>query len=84
MKVDITKYEANKAAIQRWYRSKGQGNLVDFIPMVSCSTMVPCIVVAFYLAEIIGFTPDMISYIQSLIAFYGYTQIVGKPDNCPI
>lgn len=84
MTVDIEKYSVNRAYIKSMYESRFKDDPNRAIGYLASMTMVPCIVVCFYLAEVDGFTPFWIEQINEFIDFYGYTSIENKPENCPI
>jgi hypothetical protein len=83
MIVDLNRYKVQKDIIQRWYLKDG-GDPSKLLAPIANSTMVPCIVIAFYIGEVDGWSPEIRRSIDSLTKFYGYTEIQGKPDNCPI
>jgi hypothetical protein len=83
MIIDLNKYLINKEIIQRWYLDKG-GDPRKLISVLASATMVPCIVIAYYIGEIDGWSPEIRHSIDSLTKFYGYTEILNKPANCPI
>jgi hypothetical protein len=82
MIVDINLYIGSKSFILSWHRRKG--NIDKTISMMPSVTFVPCIAVAIWIGEHDGWTPEIVSRIESIIAFYGYTKINGKPEGCPI
>lgn len=84
MRIDLETYSARREYIHSMYESKYKGDTNRAIGSLAAITMVPCIVIAFYLAEIEGFTPDLIKSINSLIDFYGYSEIQNKPENSPV
>jgi hypothetical protein len=83
MVADLDRYIVQKDVIQRWYlRDKGDPS--KLLSPIANATMVPCIVIAYYIGEIDGWSPEIRRSIESLMKFYGYTEIQNKPDNCPI
>lgn len=83
MKIDINKYRSSKEIVQRWYLTKGNDDLNQAIPTAACFTGIPCLVIIFYLADILGWDDFLVDRANSLIDFYGYTEILNKPDGCP-
>ena len=80
MIVDLTRYEVNKSIVQRFYRAKN--NIYDLgtiISLCATSTRCPCVVIAFYLGEDIGFTSEVIDEINRFVKFYGYSGFIGAP-----
>lgn len=85
MQVDIDTYKLNKQFVSRWYEK----NKFDYSPgqsvsVLSVSTMVPCIVIAYWIGDITGWPPEIIVTIKGLVKFYGYTEILNKPAGAPI
>lgn len=86
MRVDIARYKANKESTQRWYLDKG----VKFedpeycVSMMACSSMCPAIVVAYWIGEVSGWPEIIQETIRRLTAFYGYTEILNKPEGSPV
>lgn len=82
MKVDLNKYIVNKKFVQSFYRQKK--SLYDVgstVGLLATSTGCPCVVVAFYLGEDIGFTEELVAIIGRLVKFYGYTEIIGASES---
>lgn len=57
-----------------WDRDPTQ-TVNDFVSRAALATGVPCIVVAHYLGEHIGFTDDVNKKIKNLMEFYGYENV---------
>lgn len=83
MIVDLNHYLVNKPFIQEWHKDHGKGNPGLTVSILSPATHCPCIVMAFYLSETVGFIPEMVDMIQKLIDFYHYTEINHQPENSP-
>lgn len=56
-------------------------DLGSVIGLLATSTGCPCIVVAFYLGEDIGFSFELVGIINRLGNFYGYTEFIGAPES---
>lgn len=84
MHIDIGLYEASRHIVINWFHTKGGKDIKRTISMMSSSTHVPCIVVAYWLGAETNWHPDVISSIKGLVAFYGYTSITNKPPGAPI
>ncbi len=82
MVIDLNKYTVNKAFVIQWYKDNGK-DAEATISIMACSIMVPCLVLAFYLAEEIGFTEELIRKIDILIKFYGYKKILNQQSDSP-
>lgn len=84
MHVDIALYEKSKHHAIDWYVSKGGGDISRTIGMVSSFTMVPAIVVAYWLGEHTNWHPDAVRSIRRLQDFYDYSEILNKPPGAPL
>lgn len=84
MRIDIDTYSANKKFVIDWFHSKGGKDIGRTISVMASATMVPCIVIAYWLGEETNWDKIAIERIQGLIDFYGYTQIDNKPKGSPI
>lgn len=83
MKINLDHYKLSKKFIQEWFLLKSRDNPEYAVSLLSISTHVPCIVVAFYIGEINGWTKEILDIIERLIIFYKYTEILGIPDEFP-
>jgi hypothetical protein len=85
MIIDIARYNINKPFVQGWYlKNKGKDSIGHVISSLACSTMCPCIVIAFWIGEITDWHPEALAAIERLTKFYGYKEIVNKPKGCPV
>ena len=85
MRLSIDSYKLNKPFVHQWYEK----HKVDYTPsqsvsILAVSTMVPCIVIAYWIGEITNWPPEIIRSIESLMLFYGYTEILDKPPGAPL
>lgn len=83
MIVDINKYSINEKIVKKWYVEHGEGNPSAAVSILANSTMVPCIVIAYWIGDGFGWTHDVLTTIQRLKKFYGYTHILGLPESTP-
>lgn len=83
MTIDLSRYDINKKFIQNWFLTQGKGSVHNSVPILACSLLVPCIVVAFYIGEIDGWSPEILRKIEVLKDFYGYKEITNKPESYP-
>lgn len=84
MQLDLDTYaNSSKKSIQNWYRRHSDERITDIISIQAACTNCPCIALAFYLAEDIGFTPELIRLIDIFIKSNGYTKILNQPPNSP-
>lgn len=84
MTIDLSTYSINKDYIQSWFLKKGAGDVNYSISMLSSMTMVPCIVIAYWIGEIDGWSPASVRAITRFIDFYGYTSVLSKPEGAPL
>lgn len=84
MTIDIAIYDINKDFIQDWYKNKSGGNITYAISMMASITMVPAIVVAYWVGEASDWDPVAVASIVRLKDFYGYTNVLNKPAGAPI
>lgn len=72
MIIDVEAYRLNKPFFIQFYLDH-QSEPIDYIAsMLASVTHVPCYVVYYYLGEELGFTPEIVSSMNSLKRFYGY------------
>lgn len=85
MTIDLDRYTINKPFIQEWYRKNKDknDNIRNVVSVWAANTSCPCIVLAFYLAEDVGFIKELTDTIDSLIEFYGYEEILNQPPKSP-
>lgn len=82
MKMDLNKYLINKSFIQNFYRKNKEIYTLGYtISLCGASTGCPCIALAFYLGEDIGFTQEILDTISRFAKNYEYTEFVGAPES---
>jgi hypothetical protein len=74
----------NKKFVQDWYLDKGKDFGPSCIGIMANATGVPCINISFWIGEVTDWPEWIVKTIESLIKFYGYTNVTNKPDRCPI
>ncbi len=85
MIVDIDHYKIQKEFVQSKFKKDQLLNGIGyFIATLACGTMVPCIVIAFWIGEITDWHPDTLSTVTRLTKFYGYTKILNIPQGSPV
>lgn len=84
MIIDIEAYTASKSIVINYYEGKGGKDARRSISMGASITHCPAVVVAYWIGDHAGWTPEIIQTIKSLIDFYGYTEIQNKPEGSPI
>ena len=78
MIVDADSYRVNMKEISLMFKNKKDDiERREFIGAVAVSTGVPIIVVAQYLGEIYGFTPQLDKFMDRLKHFYKITELEG-------
>lgn len=83
MTLDLDKYSVNREFIQKEYARDKNRDITWVISSIGAGIHCPLLALCFYLAETEGFTSQLIQMINSLIKFYGYTQVSGQPDDSP-
>lgn len=83
MRISLKQYEVNKSIVQNWYKDKGNSRPEDAVATMAIATMVPCIVVAYWIGEVTGYPEHIVTTIKNLTKFYGYTEIVDLPEGAP-
>jgi hypothetical protein len=78
MKIDLEHYSVHRKSIQMSYKESKLQDIGFFISMWCACSQFPCIVAAFFLAEDIGFTPELTKLIDSLIKTYHYDEILNQ------
>lgn len=73
----------NKPVVNRWWHTRGHLKPDDAVATMANATTVPCIIVAYWLGEITGYPDWLKKTVDSLVKFYGYTEIKNKPEGCP-
>ncbi len=85
MRIDIQTFDASKRTVLNWFDTKGGQDVKRTISMMAGVTFVPCIVIAYWLGEHTKWQDSQCEKsIKSLIGFYGYTEIQGKPEGSPV
>jgi hypothetical protein len=78
MIVNANDYRVNMKSIELMFKAKKDDiERREFIGSVAVATGVPIIVVAQYLGEIYGFTPQLDSFMDRLKHFYKITELRG-------
>lgn len=77
-------YEGRKEFVLNWFRKQGRNDIRYTSANLSSGTMIPIIVIAYWIGEELNWTPESIKYIQGIKDFYGYTEIENKPVNAPV
>jgi hypothetical protein len=83
MLIDLDSYRVQKKEIIRAYDIATVKDVLEIICVTSPAIHTANVVLGFYLAEEIGFTPELVVMIKRLIKFYGYSTIKGAPENMP-
>lgn len=85
MELDLNTYMVNKKPFQRYYHKNKDRNdsISNMISIWSSSTFCPCIVLAFYLAEDIGYTAEIIRLIDIFVRTYEYKLILNQQEGSP-
>jgi hypothetical protein len=83
MREDLGRYSNElKNNVQRLFLSKEQEDR-EKILAISDPFKVPCIIIAYWCGEVSGYPDYLKKSVDSLMKFYGYTEILNKPEGCP-
>lgn len=80
MRFDLNRFLVNKLFVQNYFKKNG-GSPGYAVSLISATAGCPVIVLAFYLAEDIGFVPELVKTIQTQIN-RGY-RVENQPANSP-
>ena len=85
MKIDLNNYLVHKEPIQKYWKNPKNHRLGlrHAISTWAANSHCPVIVLSFYLAEDLGYTPELIEIIDCLIDFYDYRKILGQSPDSP-
>lgn len=84
MIIDLDLYAVNKRFVQEWFeKNKESYDLGYCISNLAIMTMCPVIVIAYWIGDLTGWPPEVITKIERLKEFYGYTHISNKPPGSP-
>ena len=75
--------DKNKELVQRWWKDKGKRDPVSAVSIMANSTTVPCINIAYWIAEVEGYPEWLKKSVDSLMEFYRYSEVINKPEGCP-
>lgn len=65
-----------KALVER----KGVYRYMEYAPDFAITAGIPIFTTYFYIAEIVGFTPQILERMKSISKFYGYTEIIVETE----
>jgi len=83
LKIDLNyASKVNKEYVQRYWLER-DGDPGKVISTLATSLNIPCLTIAFWIAEVAGYPDSIKETVDGLINFYGYTLIENKPSNCP-
>lgn len=83
MIIDLNQAKVNKDVVLKWYTTKGYLDPKSAVAIAADMTQVPCITIAFWLAELLNFPEWLCKKIVVLYRFYKYTGLVNLPENVP-
>ena len=83
MLVDLSLYSTNKTFVQTWYLNQDSLKPNEAAARMAVATNVPVIACAFFIGEVSGWPPEVLTSIERLIDFYRYTEIIGISDCYP-
>lgn len=84
MRVDLNYGAAlNKKIVQEWWQRSGKDDPNTAISIMANATNVQCINIAFWIAEVENYPDWLKKTVDTLIEFYGYTEVINKAQGCP-
>jgi hypothetical protein len=84
IRIDLDLYKRNKPFATEWFLKYGRDDIGYSVANLAVMTMCPCVVTAFWVAEATGWREDAVEHIRTIIKFYGYSDILNKPDGSPL
>lgn len=83
MKEDLARYSPEvKKLVQQIFLNREEKDRKRILD-VSDPNKVPCIIIAYWCGEVSGYPDYLKQSVDSLMKFYGYTEISNKPPGCP-
>jgi hypothetical protein len=83
MKVNLDHFIMAKEGLQRTFVAQNDRDMERAISVVSASTHVPVIVVAFYVGEFLGWPQEVLEIIGRLKKSCRCTEVLGIPESFP-
>ena len=83
MIIDLDLYKVNKPFIRDWLIIHKNRSIRDAISILSNALNCPCLVTAFYISELAGWSEDVIECIKGQKEYYRYEDVINMPANCP-
>lgn len=77
MVLDADKYRVNVKPIKELTIDQTPEERIKFLSMLAVSTGVPIIIVACYVGELYGFSPELNAYIERLKNFYTIKEVLN-------
>lgn len=75
--LDADKYRINIPDIIAFTHDKNEKERMEFMGMLAIATNVPIIIVATYIGELYGFTPELVSFIERMKLFYNIDTVLN-------
>jgi hypothetical protein len=83
MRVDLEHFQLVKVGLQRTFVAQNDRDVERAISVVSASTHVPVIVVAFFVGELLGWSDEVVEIIGRLKKSCNCTEVLGIPTDFP-
>ena len=81
MIIDLRDYRYLKAIVELKVSLKQDKSTLDLVRDIAIPSNIPLVVVAHYMAKVKGeMTDELKTYIQDLVDFYHYTDILGYEE----
>lgn len=83
MKIDLNFSNQNKEFLLKQYIDKKYVNHEYMVASLANEYNIPCIIIAYWLGELLNYPDCLKNKKDQLIKDYEYTEILNKPINCP-
>jgi hypothetical protein len=77
MTLDLDKYRIQLPYIKAWIETRPDYIFKNEVGAIALATSVPIIVVSHFIGELFGYTDEVLAKIQSDMAFYRITEVLG-------
>lgn len=84
MKIDLDEYSSeHKLYAFKWYKEKEFIDPCLAVSPIAVMSSVPCIVIAYWLGEMLQYPDALKTKVDMLMKFYDCKEILNKPLDCP-
>lgn len=83
MKIDLNFGSQNKEYLLKQFQKKQYKSLSESIAFLANEYFIPCIIITYWLGELLNYPPELEIKKDQFIRDYDYKEILNKPINCP-